>query len=416
MSKVIVTMFAKKKKKPQISTPTNFEHRVHTGFDKREGKFVGLPLQWASIVGNNQILKSTNRPLPLVDPSEITPTEILDLKTIVRGHNDPRTGKPIEEKPSHNNLPKMSSVARSNSLRSSSPPRLRREYRNNSNLPPSVPEGQEMLTNPTPTQMYPAYNKNHGYTDKMRQTNGTTPNMGPIPNSGHNNMIPNLQNLSPNMQSSPNLPHMNANPNLSINFQNISPIQSPPSNPNIPQMQEYDHQRMNPGMNMPPTAQYNGNVQPSKLLDPSRDRPVTRNMMMHNNQPKVSPVSSIASQRPLSQLSSHNITKPTQNYGPPENSSFPGHFQKPIESSQSMHNLSSKTGTMPNMPGASNSTPDQNQNMKTAMSSGNLATGTGAAANNTGKQNAEQRLTHEQFRAALQMVVCISNHLFIQFE
>lgn len=73
-------MFVKKKKKPQISHPTNFEHRVHTGFDKREGKFVGLPLQWASIVGNNQILKSTNRPLPLVDPSEITPTEILDLK------------------------------------------------------------------------------------------------------------------------------------------------------------------------------------------------------------------------------------------------------------------------------------------------------------------------------------------------
>lgn len=73
-------MFSKKKKKPQISSPTNFEHRVHTGFDKREGKFIGLPLQWASIVGNNQILKSTNRPLPLVDPSEITPTEILDLK------------------------------------------------------------------------------------------------------------------------------------------------------------------------------------------------------------------------------------------------------------------------------------------------------------------------------------------------
>lgn len=123
-------MFTKKKKKPQISTPTNFEHRVHTGFDKREGKFVGLPLQWASIVGNNQILKSTNRPLPLVDPSEITPTEILDLKTIVRGHNDPRIGRPLaNEKTMENGLPKTSTVARSNSLRSSSPPRMRRDYR-----------------------------------------------------------------------------------------------------------------------------------------------------------------------------------------------------------------------------------------------------------------------------------------------
>ncbi|XP_014213424.1 serine/threonine-protein kinase PAK mbt [Copidosoma floridanum] len=389
-------MFAKKKKKPQISTPTNFEHRVHTGFDKREGKFVGLPLQWASIVGNNQILKSTNRPLPLVDPSEITPTEILDLKTIVRGHNDPRMSKSSIDKSMETNLPKMSSVARSNSLRSSSPPRLRRDYRNNTNLPPSVPEGQEMTNNPTPTQMYSNFNKTHGYADKMRPNN-------PAINSGHNNMIPNLQNLNPNMQSSPNLPHTSNNvQNLSINFQNLSPIpsmQSPPSNPNIPQMQEYDFQRINPSAAGPPPTQYNGNIQHSKL-DSSKIVP-NQNMML---QLKVSPVGSIASQRPLSQLSSHNVTKHTQNYGAMENPSFHTHFQKPIESSQSMHNLS-KTTALSNMPGAS-TTPDQNQNLKNAMSSGNLAVNaSGPVANNSGKQSAEQRLTHEQFRAALQMVV-----------
>ncbi|KAM7349019.1 serine/threonine-protein kinase PAK mbt [Cochliomyia hominivorax] len=174
-------MFSKKKKKPLISMPSNFEHRVHTGFDKREQRYVGLPLQWASIVGNNQILKSTNRPLPLVDPSEITPTEILDLKTIVRPHHNnnkadatslnssiamqssagmggvvggaggigqhshtmaadngnatvaPATGGGIV-------LPKTSHVARSNSLRSSSPPRIRRDLRGNANVPPAVPE------------------------------------------------------------------------------------------------------------------------------------------------------------------------------------------------------------------------------------------------------------------------------------
>lgn len=136
-------MFSKKKKRPQISPPTNFEHRVHTGFDKREGKYVGLPLQWASIVGNNQILKSTNRPLPLVDPSEITPTEILDLKTIVRGDHrssdqQHRLSMQLPKQPATNglSLPKTSNVARSNSLRSSSPPRLRRA----ANVPPSVPE------------------------------------------------------------------------------------------------------------------------------------------------------------------------------------------------------------------------------------------------------------------------------------
>lgn len=139
-------MFSKKKKKPQISPPTNFEHRVHTGFDKREGKYVGLPLQWASIVGNNQILKSTNRPLPLVDPSEITPTEILDLKTIVRGDHrtEHKQSMPQVATKTANgmSLPKTSNVARSNSLRSSSPPRLRRER--GPNVPPAVPEEHMM--------------------------------------------------------------------------------------------------------------------------------------------------------------------------------------------------------------------------------------------------------------------------------
>lgn len=171
--------------------PSNFEHRVHTGFDKREGRYVGLPLQWASIVGNNQILKSTNRPLPLVDPSEITPTEILDLKTIVRPHHNNNKADTTSLNSSiaanasgalgnhqmahahyfteHNNavnaagsatgvishntggivLPKTSHVARSNSLRSSSPPRVRRDLRGNANVPPAVPEESATTTAPT---------------------------------------------------------------------------------------------------------------------------------------------------------------------------------------------------------------------------------------------------------------------------
>ncbi|XP_050677447.1 serine/threonine-protein kinase PAK mbt [Leptidea sinapis] len=152
-------MFSKKKKKPLISPPSNFEHRVHTGFDKRENKFVGLPLQWASLVGNNQILKSTNRPVPLVDPSEITPTEILDLKTVVRGDHRTSSVAAISRPTSTNpipppvqngvTLPKTSNVARSNSLRSSSPPRIRR---NQPNIPPSVPEESPPLP---PAPQYP---------------------------------------------------------------------------------------------------------------------------------------------------------------------------------------------------------------------------------------------------------------------
>ncbi|KAI4499249.1 hypothetical protein M0802_005509 [Mischocyttarus mexicanus] len=395
-------MFAKKKKKPQISTPTNFEHRVHTGFDKREGKFVGLPLQWASIVGNNQILKSTNRPLPLVDPSEITPTEILDLKTIVRGHNDPRVKVLINDKTTENGLPKTSTVARSNSLRSSSPPRLRRDYRHNTNLPPSVPEGQEVLSNTSQIQGFTNFGKPHSYLEKMRQnspsvTSGLNPNI--------QNMIPNLQNLNPNMQSSPNLTHTGQNaPNLSLNFQNLSPIvnsQSSTSNPTTPQVPESEFHRLNSQMTIA-SNQYNGNLQIPMNEVSTRDQQVAQNMLLQKLQPKISPVGSIASQRPLSQLSSHNINKYPQNYNMGENPSvMQPHLKKPMETSQSMHNLSKSN--VPSTVAGTASTPDQNQNMKNALSSGNLTVS--SSSNNTNKQTAEQRLTHEQFRAALQMVV-----------
>lgn len=61
------TMFGKKKKRVEISAPSNFEHRVHTGFDQNEQKFTGLPRQWQSLIE-----ESARRPKPLVDPACIT--------------------------------------------------------------------------------------------------------------------------------------------------------------------------------------------------------------------------------------------------------------------------------------------------------------------------------------------------------
>ena len=75
-----VKMFSKKKKKPEISTPSNFQHRVHTGYDNTCNKFVGLPKQWASLVQDVAGNSSPQRPTPMVDPSTITPTDMLDLK------------------------------------------------------------------------------------------------------------------------------------------------------------------------------------------------------------------------------------------------------------------------------------------------------------------------------------------------
>lgn len=68
-------MFRKKKKKrPEISAPKNFEHRVHTSFDAKHGCFVGLPTQWQSLIEN------LRRPKPMVDPSRITEVELRPKK------------------------------------------------------------------------------------------------------------------------------------------------------------------------------------------------------------------------------------------------------------------------------------------------------------------------------------------------
>ncbi|XP_018599415.1 serine/threonine-protein kinase PAK 5 isoform X2 [Scleropages formosus] len=121
-------MFGKKKKRLEISAPSNFEHRVHTGFDPREQKFTGLPQQWQSLLAD-----TANRPKPMVDPSYITPIQLAPMKispkkvqssetplrkTIVRGsrpQKDTSINGLLEE---FDNI----SVTRSNSLRKESPP------------------------------------------------------------------------------------------------------------------------------------------------------------------------------------------------------------------------------------------------------------------------------------------------------
>ncbi|KAK0136027.1 Serine/threonine-protein kinase PAK 6 [Merluccius polli] len=74
-------MFRRRKKKRavEISAPRDFEHRVHTSYDVSRGCYVGLPPQWQSII------ETLRRPLPLVDPSTITQVQLGPKKTIVRG-------------------------------------------------------------------------------------------------------------------------------------------------------------------------------------------------------------------------------------------------------------------------------------------------------------------------------------------
>ncbi|KAL6744354.1 hypothetical protein Aduo_017296 [Ancylostoma duodenale] len=95
----------KKLKKSEISTPSNFEHRIHAGYDARTGTYTGLPKQWQALLGPPRALNG--RPRPIVDPSCITPVDIAELKTVIRGPGS-RMNTPI---------PHAVTVARSNSLR-----------------------------------------------------------------------------------------------------------------------------------------------------------------------------------------------------------------------------------------------------------------------------------------------------------
>lgn len=81
---VAVAMFRRRKKKhrPDISPPQDFQHRVHTSFDAATGSYVGLPPQWQSII------ETLRRPRPLVDPSRITEVELGPRKVSGSAHRD----------------------------------------------------------------------------------------------------------------------------------------------------------------------------------------------------------------------------------------------------------------------------------------------------------------------------------------
>ncbi|XP_006901184.1 PREDICTED: serine/threonine-protein kinase PAK 4-like [Elephantulus edwardii] len=121
-------MFGKKKKRVEISAPSNFEHRVHTGFDQHEQKFTGLPRQWQSLIE-----ESARRPKPLIDPACITSIQPGAPKTIVRGSKGAKDGALTLLLDEFENM----SVTRSNSLRRDSPPPPARAHQEN-----GVPEEQ----------------------------------------------------------------------------------------------------------------------------------------------------------------------------------------------------------------------------------------------------------------------------------
>lgn len=108
------------------------------------GKFVGLPPQWLSLIQGSG---SSTRPKPIIDPSNITPTEIMDLKshTIVRGQNSSVNVASAFIAANKEAISSRSFVSRSNSLRRvESPVQLKNRFPFNQNDNNDVINGSDI--------------------------------------------------------------------------------------------------------------------------------------------------------------------------------------------------------------------------------------------------------------------------------
>ncbi|XP_061743733.1 serine/threonine-protein kinase PAK 2b [Nerophis ophidion] len=52
------------KERPEISSPSDFEHTIHVGFDAVTGEFTGMPEQWARLLQTSNITKSEQKKNP----------------------------------------------------------------------------------------------------------------------------------------------------------------------------------------------------------------------------------------------------------------------------------------------------------------------------------------------------------------
>ncbi|CAD6193148.1 unnamed protein product [Caenorhabditis auriculariae] len=150
----------RKVKKTEISSPSNFEHRIHAGYDARTGTYTGLPKQWQALLGPPRSL--SGRPKPMVDPSCITPVDVAELKTVIRGPA------------SRYSTPQPPSVARSNSLRVIPSPIVNVSHRHVNRPPP--PPAPSPIVRPvnisTTSSQVPIQHRGYPFND---------PNYAPLP-------------------------------------------------------------------------------------------------------------------------------------------------------------------------------------------------------------------------------------------
>lgn len=461
------------------------------------GKFVGLPPQWLSLVqgGGN-----SSRPKPIIDPSNITPTEIMDLKshTIVRGQGSAVNVASAFVAANKESGSSRTLVTRSNSLRRvESPVSHRILNRVAGTVPPNIPENADLVNGNVINQNV---NPTHG-----------TKQMAQMTNQEVNHQIPsNLYNsnttFQQNMNSSISMMHnsfvpRNANPNLyqqvlpngilnSNGFHSGQPVFSNKARfsmlPQTQQAQMMSHPSVSSAnypfsvasnMNPMHTVMPNGQ-QPPMNMSPNKYPPIVArqanhgannsiaehsltngghinhlkenlNMQLNNNsfnhsKPTSHQInqmsqnfSNLSIKPPLNGVSVNNVVQPNGIL----NHQVANSQISPLTNSQSakdFHNNNAPTQLNSNvvLSDTSNSVnyPNSNKNIKntnfnentqhsrSANNNVNSTTTSTVAATQANTTSApavpahtQQRVTHEQFRSALQMVVNPGDPRFVLY-
>ncbi|KPM06547.1 serine/threonine-protein kinase PAK 7-like protein [Sarcoptes scabiei] len=418
-------MFGKKKKKPLISAPTNFEHRVHTGFDRKEGKFVGLPPQWLSLI---QGARNSSRPRPIIDPSNITPTEIMDIKnhTIVRGQNSSINIASTFIAANKETISSRNLVTRSNSLRKvESPTPLKNRF---ALLNPPEEIAEIVTNNSVDTnhmqhqrinhtslianhKIYPNRDPNSYQPKVMFPGDPNTSNLQAMNQSSmlanrglnHSNNMHHNQNLLPgHLQSySSQMPQdalANLNKEQQVHHQPVAMISTMN---NLSHQSKFQHSYLNNN------AQQGQQHSPNKLQSLAVTNSIQFNQysnqkLNQNKQINNGSIQNVSNQSKPLNNQAVLLDNPNTQYINQLNQNFSQiSLQKPLNVTD--HHLQQQQQNLTHSQQLSPSSAQYGRDHQ--MTKPNINTQSSSATTNTNMPVVEQKVTHEQFRAALQMVV-----------
>lgn len=381
-------MFAKKKKsRIQISAPSNFEHRVHTDFDEQEQKFVGLPRQWQSLIED-----TAKRPKPFIDATVITTVE--PRKTIVRGTKLGADGSLTWLLDEFDTM----SVTRSNSLRRGSPPvQPRRDSQGSS----GGAGGEQENGDPQ--------HRHHSYPDR-RDRDRQDHQGGGDPRHAQRGVHPHHPR-DEEVQGRPQQQPRGQEPGKAYRERSGSGQHPPAHRDRDPRDQEQGVRRDQAGDHRPKSSYVARDGSPTSPRD---KRPLSGPNIRTPNLPMTEGVMKTAQQNtrpfntyprtdsdggrsPTGQVGRHHENSP-QN-GPSSSSARGSSSSKPPMSHPHSHHASHPSLT----PESSQHPHTPHPNIPAPRPPG--PPGSAAPPQGRSPQREPQRVSHEQFRAALQMVV-----------